>query len=65
MANCGGCPGNRMVKQGVMLVNKGAEIIHLAGCYAQQEYPCPYVDANKLKEQIEGKTGRAVVIGIE
>ncbi len=65
MANCGGCSGNRMVKQGVMLANKGAEIIHLAGCYAQQEFHCPYVDAGRLKEQIEEKTGRAVVIGIE
>lgn len=65
MANCGGCPGNRIVKQGVMLANKGAEIIHLAGCYSQQEFPCPYVDTNKVKEEIEKKTQATVVIGVE
>lgn len=65
LANCGGCPGNRMVKQGIMLANKGAEVIVLAGCYAQMELPCPYVDTKKLKDEIEKKTQATVMIGIE
>lgn len=63
-ATCGGCPGTRVVKQGMMLVKQGVDVIHLAGCLVQ-EIPCPYFENDAVAREIEEKTNVPVIVGIE
>ncbi len=63
-ATCGGCPGTRVVKRGMMLAKQGVDVIHIAGCLVQ-EVPCPYFDNNTIAKEIEKKSGIPVVVGIE
>lgn len=64
MATCGGCPGIRVVKRGMMLAKQGVDVIHLAGCMVQ-EVKCPYFELADIAAEIEKKTGVEVVVGIE
>jgi predicted metal-binding protein len=64
MATCGGCPGTRVVKRGMMLAKQNVDVIHIAGCIVQ-EIPCPYFKNEEIAKVIEDKTGIPVVIGIE
>ena len=64
MATCGGCPGVRVVKRGMMLAKQGVDVIHLAGCMVQ-EVPCPYFELDRVAREIKEKTGVSVVIGTE
>lgn len=63
-ATCGGCPGTRIVKRGMMLAKQGVDVIHIAGCMVQ-EVACPYFENDTVAEQIEEKSKVHVVVGIE
>ena len=63
-ATCGGCPGTRVVKQGMMLAKQDVDVIHIAGCMAQ-EVPCPYFQNDVIAKEIEAKGKVPVVVGIE
>ncbi|BEP29231.1 CGGC domain-containing protein [Helicovermis profundi] len=64
MATCGGCPGVRVVKQGMMLAKQNIDAIHFSGCMLQ-DVKCPYFDVNEIAKEIENKTGIPVIVGIE
>jgi len=63
-ATCGGCPGIRVVKQGMMLAKQRVNVIHLAGCMVQ-DVPCPYFENDAVAKEIEKKGNVPVVVGIE
>ena len=63
-ATCGGCPGTRVVKRGLMLAKQGVDVIHIAGCMVQ-EILCPYFENDAVAKEIERKANVPVVVGVE
>ncbi len=62
-ATCGGCPGKRAATRAKMMVQRGAQAIHLASCIAKGTpigFPCPHSSA--MKDAVQRMVGPEIPV---